>query len=511
MKKIKIILLVFLLSVFCYAKEFSLKNIKDSFQEYGINEVKIEKLNLNSIEIKIFDKKKEQYPIHKRKVFTKSILLDNTNGNLDFFIILVEILENLKLDYEDIYVKRYCDKVFVGEWTIKKKTQEKYTIKGSCIEEEGNFINWKKDGSWKYDGGYLFYSNGKLKEEQLYDAHIIYDDKERIVEEREFGVYKKYKRDEKGNIIYEKEVKETVLNKNIFFFFKETKIDGKNKQIITVDEISENFTKSYWSDETKIAQFHYKGIKKKNGRDFYLILDGTQYIYYSNGNIMVESRYKKGKLFGKQVKYYENGNIQEEFYYVDGRLDGHHIKNDNLGNIIKDDLYLYQTSKIKGKATYILKGENEFKKNYENGELDGISEFTFKNKGIHLICNYKKGLLNGIWKLTDLEGRVILESNYLMGKLDGARKFYYKNGKVAQKSEYQDGKLVGNIIYYNSEGKKIGKKFINKKDILKEINSIGENIYLKIILKGSLLILFCIFIYKKIKERQYLLEEIEKE
>lgn len=512
MNKLKIFLMILLLGTFCYSREISPKEIEESFRSYGINEVKVERLSVGSIEIKVWEEKKEEYPIHKRKVYTESVILDNSNGNLDFFITLVDILETLKLDYGMISVRRYCDKLPVGQWTISEKSNGNYSIMGDCIDGEGNFIDWKKEGKWEYDSGYLVFSNGKLEEERLYSNYILYDENGRNIEEGDvsLGSYIKSKYNEKGDKIYIKEVTTSYLAGQFIYSFNETIVDGRNKKIIS-GNIGKKDTgkviKSYWIDDRTIASFSYAGSVDIESGESNLILDGSQIIFYPNGNIKMEAKYDNGELYGKQVKYYKNGNIQEEFFYTNGRLDGHYTKYDEQGNVIKDDLY--QINEKNGDIIYTLKGKNEFKKLYSNDKLDGVSEFVFKDKGIHITANYKEGLLNGQWKMTDLEGNIILEENYSNNLLNGIRKFYYKNGKIAQKEKYENGEQIGKIIFYNENGKKIGTKTITKINILKEINDIGDNIYLKVILRGAIIILLIIFINKKMKEREYLLVEVE--
>ena len=91
-------------------------------------------------------------------------------------------------------------------------------------------------------------------------------------------------------------------------------------------------------------------------------------IYYKNGRIEKEEKYKDGELNGKQIYYFRNGQIRKEENYKDGIIDGKYTYYHYNGQIKKEGNF--KDWKEDGKWTYYKEdGSIKEVKNYKNGKL----------------------------------------------------------------------------------------------------------------------------------------------
>lgn len=117
--------------------------------------------------------------------------------------------------------------------------------------------------------------------------------------------------------------------------------------------------------------------------------DGTNTIYYRNGNIMARGNYTNGVPDGHFEEYDEKGQLLEEKTFSDGKLDGTHI-------------------------IYFSSGEVNEKINYRDGKLDG------------LLKTYYKG------------GQLLSQQQYENGNPVGQFVIFKRNGKVKSREQIEN-------------------------------------------------------------------------
>ena len=96
------------------------------------------------------------------------------------------------------------------------------------------------------------------------------------------------------------------------------------------------------------------------------------------------------------------------------------------------------------------KTQLEWKKNYKEGKLDGLSEEYNKNGQLEESVTYKEGEEEEEVKYTYYEnGQLKKKETYKDGKKDGQWEEYGDNGQLWSKETYKDGKEDGQWEIYN--------------------------------------------------------------
>ena len=98
-------------------------------------------------------------------------------------------------------------------------------------------------------------------------------------------------------------------------------------------------------------------------------------------------------------------------------------------------------------------GQLKFKRNFKDGELDGLDEIYYRNGQLKFKNNYKDGKQDGLYEKHFKNGQLKTKANHKDGKYDGLREEYYKNGQLKFKSDYKDGKKSGISLYYYKNGR----------------------------------------------------------
>ena len=108
---------------------------------------------------------------------------------------------------------------------------------------------------------------------------------------------------------------------------------------------------------------------------------------------------------------------------IDGKLEDAYIKKE------KGIIY-YKGEPYSGEIIYNYRnGQLKEKKNYKDGQLDGLFEEYYENSS-----------------------QLLLRENYKDGQEDGLQVVYYFNGQVQTKSNYKDGREVGSFEEYYENG-----------------------------------------------------------
>ena len=93
------------------------------------------------------------------------------------------------------------------------------------------------------------------------------------------------------------------------------------------------------------------------------------------------------------------------------------------------------------------KTQLEWKKNYKEGKLDGLSEEYNKNGQLEESVTYKEGEEEEEVKYIYYEnGQLVTKGTYKDGKEDGPYESYYKNGQLNYKTTYQDGVIEDGLF-----------------------------------------------------------------
>jgi antitoxin component YwqK of YwqJK toxin-antitoxin module len=82
------------------------------------------------------------------------------------------------------------------------------------------------------------------------------------------------------------------------------------------------------------------------------------------------------------------------------------------------------------------------RKNYRDGELDGLTELFHNNGQLWVRQNYKDGELNGLWEWFDRNGQLSSRTNYRDGLQDGLREEFSVNGNLIRTMTFRNGEVI---------------------------------------------------------------------
>ncbi len=337
---------------------------------------------------------------------------------------------------------------------------------------EGNFINGKMEGLWKfntkimkeneeflkecfsfthsiiYEGFYLpghddrknyliniNYKNGLIHglkqfysfpEKKLLNSVKYNEDK--IIENKIFDhneqiiIVKNYTTDEFGHFMSDGEIK-CFDNENKRFFFSGTYSNDVKEGLwefyhynlsnISLDPILENN-----SSESLIKDFIYKFVQSHRS--------DTTYDWN-------KENYKNGKKHGLFESFFESGQVKQKFQYKQNMRSG-----------------LCET--------YYENGKLKERENYKDDKLNGISEEFWENGKLKFKNNFINDFLDGLYEVFDEKGTLRSKRFYKMGKKDGLSEQYYENGNLWNKGFYKNDYQDGIWVSYNEDGSLKSKK-----------------------------------------------------
>lgn len=168
---------------------------------------------------------------------------------------------------------------------------------------------------------------------------------------------------------------------------------------------------------------------------------------YSKGILVYEGVYLNGKRDGTENVYYDDGNIKITTNYKNGVKDGTEIFYNEDGNT---SLYIINEEK-KSNQVYFQIPE----KNLDSEITLESQKFFCKNKEKYLSKNYNYSCLdnvvNGEFIKYDSKGNLMLKVKITNGVLDGIYE-QFSNGKPYIYLEFRNGKLEGRSYKYSTEG-----------------------------------------------------------
>lgn len=271
-----------------------------------------------------------------------------------------------------------------------------------------------------------------------------------------------------------------------------------------------SYTKFYW-DGTKILHCNYQegkleGVYKEyyyNGELQYEgdyregELNGKYISYYLNGQIRYKGESIKGNAIGEYVSYYEDGKIKAQYNLDEnGKLSGSKKEFHRDGSLLREyeykkgDLHAYKNFDLKGEQLIVetekkgvlnfkkqlydgtvlsegkylkrkLSGEwlyyndygvLEIKKNFLDGNLNGVYEVYYLDGSLHKTMNYEDGKLEGYYQSFHKNGALHERGYYKSDELDGVWESYFEDGALDSRMYFIEGKEHGKSYYYSSKG-----------------------------------------------------------
>lgn len=107
------------------------------------------------------------------------------------------------------------------------------------------------------------------------------------------------------------------------------------------------------------------------------------------------------------------------------------------------------------KYSYYPSGNLEYKSEYQNGRLNGITRYWDQQENLISMATYSNGKLHGESISYFLNGNIKYQINYYYGEKDGEEKFYYNNGKLKSITKYEQDKIISGTIRWTKTGKLI--------------------------------------------------------
>jgi len=360
----------------------------------------------------------------------------------------------------------------------------KFYFENGNVSSEGLIKNGLPEGYWfSYYPNGIKKSEGNRKQNLLDSTWIFYN---------ELGAFKSkinYKKGKKNglkisysdssNIILEENFRKGIKH-NLSTFYYDIENYIKWKEINYIDGIKEGKAFEYSLDGRIITLLFNKkdvliGSEKINRYDKLNKKKGVWKVFYANGKIKQESRYKndllngylkeydlKGKLINATLyingipqnksskladlkikrEYYKNGKVEKEGVYDKaGNKNGLFKYFNETGEIYKTEIYLHGNLLTKGLIDEDEKRQGYWEEYYKDGEL--------KSKG-----NYIDGLRVDDWEYYFYDGKIKQKGKYLKGERPtGKWVWYYDNENILREEYYLKGKEDGMTHEYTPDGK----------------------------------------------------------
>ncbi len=379
---------------------------------------------------------------------------------------------------------------------------KKFYYENGQVSSEGTIKNGLPEGYWiSYYPTGLIKSEGNRKANLLDSTWIFYNQYGDLTSKINYTSGKKnglkISYSDSCNIVLE-EYYENDIKQNITTFFYDVAGHKKWKEINFIDNVKEGKAFEYGLDERLITLIFYKkgtlmGKEFINRYDKLNKKKGTWKVFYDNGKLKEESRYKndllngyykeydkKGKLikatlyidgvpqsFAAELatldirkEYYPDGQVRVEgIYDVTGRENGLFKYFGEDGKIEKSEIYLHGVLLAKGLIDeegrrqgyweeYYKNGKIKSKGKYKDGKRIDEWEYYFANEQMQQKGKYLKDEKpTGLWIWYYNDGSILREESFRKGKEDGMMHEYTQNGKIITKGEYIDGLKDGPWFY----------------------------------------------------------------
>lgn len=177
--------------------------------------------------------------------------------------------------------------------------------------------------------------------------------------------------------------------------------------------------------------------------------EGVETAYYEDGTVESTCEYYQGSRHGKCEYYDPSGDLQIiKHYKYDFGVTGYQylLKDGTLSDVIAIDPQ--KTVEVKA---YYETGELSVSQVYNKHNLDGKSEFFFKNGKPALSSIFGNG--KRLHRTEYFEnGQVKRESRYENGQLHGEEKIYHRNGELKESANRSYGRMDGWNRFFAENG-----------------------------------------------------------
>ncbi len=185
----------------------------------------------------------------------------------------------------------------------------------------------------------------------------------------------------------------------------------------------------------------------------------------------------EGYIYEKVDKINEYGN-REEYVERYGKKEGEYKAFWDNGNLLIQSYY--KEGKLEGKCKMWHRGEEGQSKGqlnlytyWKEGKKEGEHKSWFDNGKLNLQCYYKEGKLDGEFKqwwddISENE-QLQIQCYYKEGKRDGEYKWWWENGKINVQVHLKEDKLDGECKRWNEEGELIDHKIYANGNIVKDL------------------------------------------
>ena len=302
-------------------------------------------------------------------------------------------------------------------------------------------VNGEKNGVWK-----TFYTDGKLKEEEIYKNGIL-DGSTRMLSESGNVINERSYRD--GKII-EEGVKIKVEPIDLISYYE----DGATirRKGLYLDSIPIGYHYFYNTNgvSEKAIRYNEKGIRIAEGPvDENEKRTGEWKLYFETGELRAEGQYANDRQNGEWDFFFTTGKKEQVGNFRNGIMEGEWKWYFPSGNILREENYARGKPsglciQYSDSATIIAKGE------YVEGEREGQ---WIENVGdAREEGGYIMGWKNGLWKTYYNDGQLHHSGNFIQGNPDGRHVFYYPDGTLKEEQYYVMGRRDKNWKKYYENG-----------------------------------------------------------
>ncbi len=370
-----------------------------------------------------------------------------------------------------------------GPWT--------FFYRDGAVSAEGNFLNGKKVGEWKYYG---YYNNLSSIENynQSGEQEGVYKRFHNNGQVSALAMYKADKVDGEVKIFYPCG---TLMEA---YSFKNSEKNGPGMQYYRTGQKETDYTMLanafegtvtgyYVTGEVNYITLYKGGTKNGNYKEYFpngiLKVEGSFVngnhsgawrFYHPNGKLKTEGNFTNDVRTGNWKEYHSNGKLAEayelnakgelhnqaHYYDEDGKL---HYQALFQNGLVKEGTYFSKDGKelsksvTKGKIldfkAYDPNGLLSFTRRFVNGQPDGETRYLYKNGSIKTTQHYSKGQLHGISKEYHFNGQLKSELNYTNGQADGYYKEYSLFGVLLKEGWMRNDKRQGDWVSYHANGK----------------------------------------------------------
>lgn len=314
--------------------------------------------------------------------------------------------------------------------------------RGFMVSKE--YVNRRDKNGFMHGKWVTFWENGNIHTEGTYR------------EDRKNGYFREYTPDGKLFRIFK------FVNGELQEDAEEiAKIDERadyypNGKVKTLAQYKNNLPDGLWREYAadgglEKSLLYKKGVIVGKGiTDDAGLRQGPWVLFYDDGKLRAEGKYKNGKKIAYWKYYYPEGNIEEEGTYDNlGRADGDWKWYFNTGQVLremsfsggKEDGMMIEYSedgKIIAKGEYI-DGNRQGKWNYSYGD--------HREEG-----NYVNDQRDGLWLYFYGDGTREFEGKFVEDLPDSRHSYFWENGNKKEEGNYVMGKKEGDWIKYNIDG-----------------------------------------------------------